>query len=61
MKNKEREMMEAIVTEALVFIWLCRNPGKDDEDVANEFDMSPVAASDIVTKLLSEGLLGFDE
>ena len=54
--NKEQSAIEA-----LVFIWICRNPGVDDENVADEFDMSPAAASDIVTKLLKEGLIGFDD
>lgn len=56
MNNKEQDGIEA-----LVFIWLCRNPGKDDEDVANEFDVSLVTASDIVIKLLAEGLLDFHQ
>lgn len=40
-----------------VFYWLCQNPGKDSEDVAREFNISPMDADDIVRALLSEGLL----
>lgn len=40
-----------------VFMWVCEHPGVDDEDVARQFGLSPMDASDMVEELLNRGIL----
>ncbi len=43
------------------FMWLCRNPGRDAEDLAEHMQIHLVEADDIIELLLNDGSLEFAE
>ncbi len=44
-----------------IFAYICKNPGKDAEDVAIYFKIPQVLAIELVEELLNQGKLDFNE
>lgn len=44
-----------------IYEWICLNPGRDSEDVAEHFNISHLLSANLVGELLDDGKLGYDE